>query len=406
MGSSDIFRGWIDEDNRVFQIHAESIMKKAIIILPTYNERENIRELIPAIFDETKDMVGWVIEILVVDDHSPDGTFDVVQELQKKHSRLHGIQGKKEGLGKAYLRGFQHALDTFKPDVLFEMDADGQHPVNLIPLFLKSIDKGADFVIGSRYIPGGSIPQHWSIDRKFYSSVGSIVARLGFMNFSVKDWTSGFRALRSSFVQSVIPEMEGHTGYVFQIALLDKAIKKNLKVKEIPLKFVDRIDGVSKMQSVQFMFDALMYIFLNSSFVKFFITGGLGFVIDFGISKYLIDGFHIFAPLATGISAEIAIIFNFFVNNFWSFAHKKVDSSFLTYARKLIKFNLVSSGSIFIQTFGLYLALMIFGHNPYSILSFSVQAWAVYKVIIIMCIIIPYSYILYNKVVWKEPKTS
>ncbi|KXK10826.1 MAG: Undecaprenyl-phosphate mannosyltransferase [Microgenomates bacterium OLB23] len=169
-------------------------MKKALIVLPTYNERENIRVLVPQINEIVEKIPHWDVQILIVDDNSPDGTYKEAELLKKKYKNIHLLKGKKEGLGKAYLRGFEYGLEHIKPYVVFEMDADLQHNPKLIPLFLKEIEQGADFVIGSRYIKGGSIPKHWSIDRKFYSVVGNLVASLGFMNFSVHDWTSGYRA--------------------------------------------------------------------------------------------------------------------------------------------------------------------------------------------------------------------
>ncbi len=376
--------------------------RKAIICLPTYNEREGVKELIPSIFSTAEKIKGWDIEILVADDSSPDGTANEVKNLQRTYKgRLHlQINDKKVGLGQAYLNAFSYAIETFKPDVIFEMDADGQHPTDIIPNFLKEIENGADFVIGSRYIDGGSIPSHWALWRNFTSVVGNIVVQIGFMNFSVRDWTSGYRCIRSELLKKLIPEMKGATGYVFQVALLDKAIKRHKKIAETPLNFTDRLDGESKMQSFQFMFDTLLYIFFNSSFVRFSITGFLGFLVDFGFAAIFI-GMMIAKPTANALSAELAIIFNFFVNNFWSFNHKKLQGSYLA---KFVKFNLVSSGAIFIQWFGLKTTLELIGDFNLNFRYIHMPSWIVYKVFIIALFVIPYSYIMYNTFIWKSPK--
>lgn len=378
-------------------------MKKAVIVLPTYNERAGVKELIPDIFKYTKNVSGWDVHILVADDSSPDGTADEVRLLQKTYKeRLHlQVNKGKVGLGQAYLNAFTYAIDNYKPDVIFEMDADGQHPADILPNFLKKIDDGADFVIGSRYIKGGSIPHHWSLWRKFTSVVGNIVAQLSFMNFQIRDWTSGYRAIRTPYLSYVIPKMKGQTGYVFQIALLDKAFKKHLTITETPLNFTDRLNGASKMQSFQFMFDTIWYILTHSSFIRFALTGFMGAVVDFGIAALLITYLAFHKPTANAVSAEIAIIFNFFVNNFWSFSHKRIQGSYL---RKLVKFNIVTSGSIVIQYVGLFLALHLFGDTVYN-LPFSIEApsWIIYKALIIGLLVIPYSHIMYNRFIWKAP---
>ncbi len=367
-------------------------MKKAVIVLPTYNEKENIEKLITLIDKVRKEISNWEIDILVVDSHSPDRTINEVKKLQKEISNLHFIETKKEGLGKAYINGFQYAIEKLKAYVIFEMDADLSHDPKLIPLFLKEIEKGADFVIGSRYIKGGSIPKDWSFDRKLFSVLGNLIIKFGFMKLRITDWTSGFRAIKTWVVKEVLSYLKNYSGYVFQVAFLDYAIKNGAKINEVPLNFVDRKWGKSKINSFQYIIQTLIYVFLNSSFIKFVIVGVIGFIIDMGILYLLVERLHIATKLvwlAQAISAETAIVSNFLLNNFWSFAYKKIkDNHFLSF----IKFNFVSFGSLLIQTIGLQLLVNFFGR----------ELWFLYKVLIIAFIIIPYSYILYNKVIWKE----
>lgn len=369
-------------------------MKKAVIILPTYNEKENIKTLIPKIFHMAKKITNWQISILVVDDYSPDNTAKIVEKLQEKYPDLFLVKKKKEGLGKAYNFGFSYALKNIKPEVIFEMDADWSHDPRLIPQFLKEIEKGNQFVIGSRYIEKGSIPSDWAWYRKIFSVVGNLICQFGFMNFSVKDWTSGYRAINANFIKKVINKLHSFNGYVFQIALLDNAIKMGLKIKEIPLNFKDRKIGSSKINSFQYIVDVIFYILKNSSFVKFIIVGGIGFIIDFSLSFLLIEKLKLIVFLSTAISAEIAIISNFLLNNFWSFSYKKITGKWNSIFSQFLKFNLVSLGSILIQSFLLQIATIIF----------PLKYWFFYKAIIIIFLIIPYSYYFYNKIVWtKKP---
>jgi dolichol-phosphate mannosyltransferase len=327
--------------------------------------------------------------------------------MQKKYPKLMLIQGKKEGLGKAYIRGFEYIFNHVKSDIVFEMDADGQHDPHLLPSFFKEIDNGADFVIGSRYIKGGSIPDEWEIHRKFFSYFGNnLVLRFGFMEFSVTDWTSGYRAIRVPFIQKTIDHFKNLDGYTFQIGIVDQALKNELVIKEIPLVFKDRKVGASKIQTFKFVIDNLKYILFHSSFVKFVIVGLSGALLDFGIAAFLINSFHLFKPHANAISAEIAIICNFVLNNFWSFSYKQIESTTSSFVKKFIEFNIVSSGSILIQWAGMLITLALLGDKTIRILFLEIPSWILYKIFIIAFIIIPYSYFMYNRFVWKKEKKT
>ncbi len=228
-------------------------MKKAVIVIPTYNESSNIKTLINHITEETSHIKNWRIDILIVDSNSPDNTLHIVKSLQKKHHMLHVISTKKEGLGKAYVNGFSYAMKHLNPFVLFEMDADLSHNPKNIPAFLRAIEQGADFVIGSRYIKNGSIPKNWALYRKLFSALGNLIVRFGFMKLRITDWTSGYRAMKVWIVKSGLPHVETYSGYVFQVALLDHAIKNLSVIKEVPIHFVDREKGVSKINSLQYI---------------------------------------------------------------------------------------------------------------------------------------------------------
>jgi dolichol-phosphate mannosyltransferase len=367
-------------------------MRKAVIVLPTYNEAKNIPKLIENIFAIADSIKNWDLHILVVDSNSPDNTADLVDQLQKRFKKLHLLRTEKEGLGKAYVRGFEYALKTLDPYVLFEMDADHSHNPKKIPDFLTEIENGADFVIGSRYMKGGAIPEDWGIHRKFLSFFGNWIIRLGFMNLKITEWTNGFRAIKSWVLKDSLIDLQNYTGYVFQVALVDHALKMKEKIKEIPIKFIDRTEGISKINSGQYTFQTLWYVFTHSSFVKFGIVGGIGFIIDFGISYLFIVEVHTAVWLATIISAETAIISNFLFNNFWSFKHKKLDHKSFSLLWNFLKFNLIASGSILIQTVTMEVTTNTFGRHY----------WYIYKMLIIAFVIIPYSYLLYNKIIWKD----
>ncbi len=378
-------------------------MRKALIILPTYNEAENLKTLIPAIFKQQEKLSNWQINILVVDSFSKDNTEGLLKEFQKKYKgRFFYILRPKEGLGKAYYEGFSYAREKIKPFVVFEMDADWSHDPKKIPEFLKEIEKGADFVIGSRYTKGGSIPKDWAFHRKLFSVLGNIIIRFGFAKPSITDWTSGFRAIRIWVINKLLEEVKGYNSYVFQVALLDKTIKLGARVKEVPIQFKDREKGRSKINSFQYIVHTLTYTFLNSSFIRFFMVGLSGFVVDFSTTYILITFLKLQKPLASALGGEIAIINNFIFHNFWSFSHKRIKGGIFTYLKNFVKFNLIAIGNVIIQYVGMYLALKIFGDFSFSIFNFSIYSWMIYKIAIIALVVIPYSYILYNKVIWKK----
>jgi len=367
-------------------------MKKALVVLPTYNEEGNIEKVIEKIFAQQEKTKIWEIYVLVVDSESKDKTQSIVKTLQKKYKNLFLLSTKKMGLGKAYVEGFSYALEKINPYLFFQMDADLSHDPSLLPYFFKRIEKGADFVIGSRYIKGGGIPKEWGFHRKVFSILGNIIARFGFMKLKITDWTSGYRAIKAWLVRKALYYLKDYSGYVFQIAFLDFAIKNEARIEEIPLKFYERKSGVSKINFPQFIFQSLFYIFLNSDFIRFVIVGFLGFLIDFGLLFLFINKLHIPSSLiwlAQTITAEVAIINNFLLNNFWAFSYKKIKENFLF---AFLKFNFISLGALIIQTILLQLLVNLFG----------LSLWVFYKIIIIVLVIIPYSYILYNKLIWKK----
>ena len=362
---------------------------KVVYILPTYNERDSIGLILEALLKIFKKNPKYDSQVLVVDDNSPDGTAKIVKEYSKKHSSIHLMTGPKKGLGFAYVRGMKHALKKFKADVFFEMDADLSHDPKLIPFFLKEIEKGADLVIGSRYIKGGSIPREWALERKIFSIFGNLIVRFGLMIPKIHDWSSGYRAVKAEVFKTVGSDLEKYTGYTFQIAFLHRTIQSGFKVVEIPLNFVDRRYGKSKFIPLDYISNVLLYIFLNSSFIRFCLVGTIGFIINIlGLEFFYRLGIR--PGSAAALGAELAIISNFLFNNFWTFSHKKIKKEESLF-KKFLQFNTVSLGAVIIQWMVVSLGTSVFGDQTrFVFLLFSVVVF-----------IIPYSYFMYNRFIWK-----
>lgn len=212
---------------------------KAIIVMPTYNESENLPHIIDAILN-----IDEIFDILVVDDNSPDGTGKIADEIASKNPRVQVIhRPKKAGLGTAYIEGFKYALKG-DYDVIFEMDADfSHHPRYLMPM-LKMLEN-ADIVVGSRYIRGVNVV-NWPMSRLLLSYFANIYTRI-ITGLPVKDSTAGFVAIKRKVLESINLDEIKSDGYSFQIELKFRAYKKGFRIVEIPIIFEDRVKGKSKM---------------------------------------------------------------------------------------------------------------------------------------------------------------
>ena len=213
---------------------------RALVIVPTYNERFNIARLIPAVLAQDPSL-----EMLIVDDASPDGTGGVVDAIAANNDRVHVIHREgKLGLGTAYIAGFGWALER-KYDLIFEMDADFSHNPELLPEFLQSV-KEADVVLGSRYQGGRVNVVNWPMSRLFLSYAANIYAR-AVTGLPVSDTTGGFKCFRRNVLESIDLNSVRSNGYAFQIEMSFRAWKRGFRLVEIPIIFVDRTEGVSKM---------------------------------------------------------------------------------------------------------------------------------------------------------------
>ncbi len=215
---------------------------RVLIVMPTYNERQNLEIMAGRIRESTPDA-----DLLVVDDNSPDGTGDLAEKLAEADPHVHVMhRTEKAGLGKAYLAGFTWALERGY-DVIVEMDADGSHRPEDLPRLLAAVADGADGVIGSRWVPGGKVV-NWPKKREVLSRGANIYTRV-MIGFSVKDATGGYRAYKASTLRRIDLSNVESTGYSFQVDITVRIIKAGLRIVEVPITFVERERGVSKMDS-------------------------------------------------------------------------------------------------------------------------------------------------------------
>ena len=324
-------------------------------VIPTYNEADNITLLLQRLSElyEDPNML-----FLVVDDESPDGTGHLVREFAGKDDRVRLLEGKKRGLGAAYVRGITHAMDQLGADVVIQMDADFSHdPVDAGRLVAR-VAADADVAIGSRYFPGGSVDESWGFRRRQLSLWGNRLARWIAGLKGVRDCTAGFKAIRSSALRAAKVGEITVLGYAFQVALLHRLLHAGARVVEEPIYFRDRERGVTKlgMDSMLEFFYHIWWLRLTShrTFIKFCLTGLSGVFVNLG-SFQLLTALGVHRYLASPIAIELSIISNFLVNNYWTFADRT-----LVGGKRIrgLKFNVVSLLSLAVS-YGTFVLLSL-----------------------------------------------
>jgi dolichol-phosphate mannosyltransferase len=221
-------------------------MPRTLIVTPTYNEKDNLPRFVSAVREAFPEA-----DLLIVDDNSPDGTGDIADALAAKDDHVKVMhRAGKLGLGTAYIQAFQRGMAEGY-DRFFEMDADLSHDVRYLPAFVRALDEGADVVIGSRNIPGGGV-EGWGLGRHVLSKGGSLYSRM-ILGLGVKDLTSGYKAFTRRALEAIDIGSVHSNGYSFQIEMNFRAVHKGMKVTEVPIVFVDRTAGASKMSRKIFL---------------------------------------------------------------------------------------------------------------------------------------------------------
>ncbi len=386
---------------------------KVMVVIPTYNEAGNVAQVTRALAKIFAQSKAYDFHILFVDDNSPDGTGTQIDQLIQKYKFVHILRNKRKGgLGHAYKKGFAYAIDRYQTDIIFQFDSDLQHDESIIPLMLRDIEQGSDLVLGSRYIPGGSIPEAWPIYRKFLSVVGNLYIRFIMFHFSVHDWTTGYRAVKSSVAKEILPSMgnSAFNGYTYQIGFLVKSIQKGYKVSEVAFHFRDRKEGMSKL-GPEYIFNTMRYIMkvrmseiLNSRIFKFLVTGGTGTMVQI-IALYFYR-FGLAYQLANFLSIETAIVSNFTLSNLWTFADRKLEASQIP--AKFVQFNMASAGSILIQMAVAFVGERFIGlYSLFTlpIVAIHIDTGLIFSVVGIL-IGMFWNFFAYSRFVWRSPERS
>lgn len=335
-------------------------MKKVVVVFFTYNEKDNIEKSVEAVFGQEKEIPGHKIEIVISDSHSPDGTGEIAKKIAQKNSRVHYIDVGK-GIGVGIIEGHLYSLKNLRPDILVQLDADGQVEWDVLPRLVKAIDDGYDLALGSRFVKGGE--NKLSFSRRLFTYGSSLVCRVIMGPLNISEFTNSARAFTPALFKKIdldrLPWKE--QSFIIQPAFLNEAIMAGAKYTEVPLVFKNRAEGYSKNKVLNYMFDTFTYVvdarlhkmginvplfhFLHKSktFFKFATVGVIGTAIDLTIYNLLIKFGHLPPAVAKVFSTEIAIFNNFLLNNFWTFGHRVTTTNIF---QRFGIFNLVSMGGL------------------------------------------------------------
>ncbi len=374
---------------------------KIVIVIPSYNEATNIKPLIQRLLEQFPKQPHHNYSVLVVDGNSTDGTQSEVEAISKNHPNVHLLnESKKSGLGAAYIKGFDYAIKNLGAEVLVEMDADFQHPPEDVIRLISEIDNGYDYVIGSRFIKGGSIPKDWALYRKLLSYGGNIFSKIVLGIFDVHDFTSGFKASRvKGFVDKIDFSSIISSGFAYKMDLLYKMRNLGARFKEIPINFGLRDRGDSKMENNNFM-DSLKVVLMlrirhNYSFFKFLGVGFLGLFVDLGLFNFL-RILTSLSAISALISGSLALLTTYIFNNLWSFGDRKIDG-FFRHFKSFIIYAFFSVIPIVIRSRLIHYAVSYFGD------TFLVSNMAFFVGIILGLV---WNYTVYSKIVWRKDKNA
>lgn len=366
---------------------------RIVVNIPTFNEEENIEEAIKKVLAQARNLKNYDLHIIVSDSHSTDKTPEIVKKISQVNPKVHYLDVKERGLGIGLIKGHRYAIDKLKADILAQMDGDLSHDPMTLPEMIAQIENGYDLVNGSRLMKGGKNLLGWH--RRLFTWGSSIYCKLSWGTFKLTEYTTSYRAFTKKLFERIdftkVP-WKSKT-YIIQPAFLYAAIRAGAKIKEVPITFQDRKKGYSKAKFINYIIDVLVFGFIvrlkNSiTFIKFLIVGTFSYFIN-AIALGLLYRGQIYslrvlskpllaslptvdnAPkffflsidrllIASLISIELSIIFNFFAHENWTFRNRSHTGPAIF---RLIKFNFSSIASPIIQLICILVTSHVFKLN-------------------------------------------
>ncbi len=373
---------------------------KIVIVVPTYNERENISKFIDMVVSQRNDLRNHELAILVVDGNSPDGTGDAVSMKAREYEGVILLsEKKKSSIGGAYTYGMEHALKNLSADAVVEMDADFQHDPKDVKRLIAKLESGFDYVLGSRYVKGGSIPATWAFYRKFLSYFGNLFSRVVLNLLEIHDITSGYRISRATYLSKIDLHSLPKAAYTYKIQLLYEMKKAGAKISEIPIQFGLRDRGDSKMEKENILSSLRLVVGIrykeSESFFKFLVVGLIGLIVQTLLFFSEVLALNIEPKTALLPAFVVAVFTTFTLNNIWSFKNQQI-TEFNAKIKKFFVFVLINVGSFFIQRTSLYLSQILTNNSKFIVLLVGYPAGIGVGLV--------WNYLFYSKIVWKKPK--
>ena len=366
---------------------------RIVVLIPTYNEKENIEEIIKKVFAESKKIPNIDLHVLVSDSHSPDGTALIVKKIQRHNPKVHYLDVKKRGLGIGIVKGHRYAIDRLKADILAQLDGDLSHDPQTLSVMYEQIKNGFDLVAGSRLMKGGKNKLGWH--RRLFTRGSALFCRISWGTYNLTEYTNSYRMFTKKLFEEIdfnkVP-WKSQT-YIIQPAFLYAAIAKGANIKEVPITFEDRKKGYSKAQIVAYTLDVIKFgvkvrFQKSKTLIKFLMVGSISYLINAFLLGILNRGDLFFIPflnkpflsfipaveqaprflpitfdrllVASIISIQASIIFNFIFHENWTFKYRSRAGSKI---RRFLKFNLSSFGSPLIQLASILIFARIFAFH-------------------------------------------
>lgn len=367
-------------------------MKKVVVILPTYNEKDSIENFTKEVLNQEKNLSGYQVEVVISDSGSTDGTKEIAKKLTTKNSKVHFIEVER-GLGVGLIRGHLYSLEHLKPDVMAQLDADGQVGVDVLPRLIRAIEEGYDLAVGSRFILGGK--NYLPFLRKIFSAGSSFVCRMVMGPWDIQEFTNSARAFTPTLFKKVnldrLPWRE--KTFIIQPAFLNEAILAGAKYKEVPLVFRNRAEGYSKNKVINYTYDVITYALdvrlfkwgINfplfkfarraKTIIKFAVVGFSGTMVDFIFYNLFIAVVGFRPATSKGFSTLVAIFNNFILNHIWTFRYRKTTSNIW---QKLATFYVVSFGGLAIGVLIVKFLHTVYGDGFVILLGVKVAYYNLY----------------------------
>lgn len=392
------------------------IVKRVVVVAPTYNERGSIKKVIDLILAQNGKVPGFDIHVLVSDSHSPDGTGEIAVGEAKKNPKVHFLDVKERGLGLGIVKGYDYALKNLNADVLMQIDADLQHDPNDIPKFLEKINEGYEYIQGSRMIRGGK--NEIAFHRQIFTWGSNLIMRLLTGIWQITDFNPSYKAYTKELFQRMdwgsIP-WHGTT-FLIQPSAVVEAHKAGAKIIEVPIIFKNRRADRSKNEIANYIIDIFAYGFevrlskwgfkfpvlywarRSKTFIKFGTVGFVGTLIDFAFYNLFIGILGFMPATAKAISTEIAIISNFSFNNIWTFRRRRTKNNLPT---RMLIYNMVALGGLAIGVLIVKFLHLIYGDGILSLGPLHIQYYNIYFFATIPPVMI-WNFLMNHYFTWKR----